>query len=262
MDLGIAGRKAIVAGASAGMGKAAALALAREGVEIFLSARGEERLIAAAAEIAAETGVKVTPVVADHGAAEGRAALLAACPEPDILVITCSPPKSTADFRDITPEDWHASAATTLVGPIELMRATVDGMAARGFGRVVNIATIAAKNPAEARLLSGPTRSALANYCVAISKGLARHNVIINTILPGMFHTATTGANFTAQAAANGTSYDEEVAKSVKSLRIPARRFGDPEDVGAFVAMFCSRHAGYVVGQSLVIDGGLINSLF
>ena len=262
MDLGIAGRRAIVAGASAGMGRASALALAREGVEIFLSARGEARLAAAAAEIAGETGAKVTPVVADHGTAQGRAALLAACPAPDILVITCAPPKAVSDFRDITPEDWMASVATTMIGPIELMRATVDGMGERGFGRVVNIATIAAKNPAEARLLSGPTRSALTNYAVAVSKAMAKRGVIINTILPGMYHTATTAESFGALAVANGTSYDEEVAKVVKGLRIPARRFGDPEDLGAWVAMFCSRQANYVVGQSLVIDGGLVNGLF
>jgi 3-oxoacyl-[acyl-carrier protein] reductase len=262
MDLGIAGRRAIVAGASAGMGKASALALAREGVEIFLSARGEGRLVLAAEEIAAEAGVKVTPVVADHGTAAGRQALLAACPEPDILVITCSPPKAVSDFRDITPDDWQASVATTMIGPIELMRMSVDGMAERGFGRIVNIATIAAKNPAEARLLSGPTRSALTNYAVAVSKAMARKNVIINTLLPGMYHTATTAESYGALADANGTTYDEEIAKAVKGLRIPARRFGDPDDLGAWVAMFCSRQANYTVGQSLVVDGGLVNGLF
>jgi 3-oxoacyl-[acyl-carrier protein] reductase len=262
MDLGIRGRKAIVAGGSAGMGKASARALAAEGVEIVLSARGEARLIAAAREIADETGSKVTPVVADHGTAGGRSALLAACPEPDILVITCAPPVVTEDFRDISVEDWYASVATTLVGPIELMRVTVDGMAARGFGRIVNIATGAAKYPALIRLLSGPTRSALVNYTVAVSKAMARHNVAINNILPGMFHTATIHERFTENAARNGTTYDEEVAKFVGQWNIPAGRFGDPDDLAAFVAMFCSRQANFTIGQSLVIDGGLINGLF
>jgi 3-oxoacyl-[acyl-carrier protein] reductase len=262
MDLGIKGRKAIVAGGSAGMGRSSARALAREGVEIFLSARGEARLVAAAAEIAAQSGSKVTPVVADHSTAEGRARLLEACPQPDIMVITCAPPVVTESFRDITVADWNVAADTTLIGPIELMRSTMDGMAARGFGRIVNIATGAAKLPAEVRMLSGPSRSALVNYTVAVSKAMAKHNVIINNVLPGMFHTATIAERFGTAAKANGTSYDQEVQKFVAHWRIPAARFGDPDDLGDFVAMFCSRQANFVIGQSLVMDGGLINLLF
>jgi 3-oxoacyl-[acyl-carrier protein] reductase len=262
MDLGIKGRKAIVAGGSAGLGKGSAKALAREGVELFLGARGEARLLAAAEEIRAETGAKVTPVVANHSTPEGRAALLAACPEPDILVISCTPPKVTEDYHDIEVADWHESLATTMIAPIELMRATLDGMVARGFGRVVNIGTGAAKYPAEIRLLSGPARSALCNYTAAISKRVARHNVAVNNLLPGMFHTATMYERFTADAEANGTSYEEETAKFVATWRIPAGRFGEPDDFGAFCAMFCSAYANFTVGQSLVIDGGLINGLF
>jgi len=262
VNLGIAGRRAIVAGGSAGIGRSSARALAAEGVEIVLSARGEARLVAAAKAIAEETGSKVTPVVADHSTAEGRARLLAACPEPDILVVTCSPPATTEDFRDITVEDWNGTVATTLVGPIELVRCVVDGMAARGFGRIVNIATGAAKNPVEVRLLSGPTRSALVNYSVAVSKVMARHNVIMNCVLPGMFHTPTIRERFEERARANGTTYEEETAKFVARWNIPAGRFGDPDDLGDIVAMFCSRQANFVVGQSLVVDGGLTNSLF
>jgi len=262
MDLGIRGRRAIVAGGSAGLGHGSARALAAEGVEVWLSARGAERLQAAASRMAEETGSPVTPVVADHSTPEGRAALLAACPEPDILVITCSPPKVTEDFRDIEPGDWHDAVDTTLVGPIELMRATVDGMAARGFGRIVNIATGAAKNPALIRLLSGPTRAALVNYSVALSKAFAASDVAINTLLPGMYHTATIQERFSAAAAANGTTYEEETDKFVRQWRIPAGRFGDPDDFGAFCALLCSRQANFLIGQSLVIDGGLTNSLF
>jgi 3-oxoacyl-[acyl-carrier protein] reductase len=262
MDLGIAGRKAICAGASAGMGLASARALSREGVEVHISARGEERLAAAAAAIAAETGGKVTPVVADHSTPEGRARLLAVCPEPDILVITCSPPKTTDDFRDIAVEDWRDSFETTMVAPIELMRATVDGMAARGFGRIVNIATVAAKFPSVPRLLSGPARSGLLNYAVAVSKAMAKDNVSINTLLPGMFETETMTDRFRADAAARGTTIEEQRDKVVSRFRVPAGRFGGPEELGAWCAMFCSRQAGYVVGQSLVVDGGLINGLF
>ena len=262
MDLGIRGRKAIVNGGSAGMGKGSAKALAREGVDIWLVARGEERLRAAAREIAAETGVTVTPVVADHSTPEGRATVLAACPEPDILVMTCAPPTTTGDYRDISVDDWNDSLATTLLSPVEMMKATIDGMVARGFGRIVNIATGAAKYPAEIRILSGAPRAALVNYTVAVSKKVARHNVIINNLLPGMFHTATINDRMTERAAENGTSYDEEVQKFVREWRIPAGKFGDPDDLGAFCALFCSKYASFTVGQSLVIDGGLINSTF
>jgi len=262
MDLGIRGRKAIVAGASAGMGKSSARALALEGVEIIMSARGETRLRAAADEIAREAGVRVTPVVADHGTVAGRAALLAACPEPDIMVITCTPPKVTEDYRQITVEDWNESLATTMIGPIELMRATIDGMVARKWGRIVNIATGAAKYPAEVRLLSGPARSALVNFTVAISKRVAKDNVIINNILPGMFNTPTMAVRFGEDALRNGTSYEEETHKFVKKWNIPAGRFGNPDDLGAFCAMFCSEQANFTVGQNLVIDGGLIHGMF
>ena len=262
MDLGIAGRRAICAGASRGMGLASARALSREGVEVFISARGEERLRAAAADIIAETGGKVTAVPADHSTPEGRAALFAACPEPDILVITCSPPKTTDDFRDISVEDWQGSIATTMIAPIELMRATVDGMAARGFGRIVNIATVAAKFPSVPRLLSGPARSALVNYSVSVAKTMARDNVIINTLLPGMFETENMTARFEADAAAKGGTVDEQRRKVVSRFGVPRGRFGNPEEFGAWCAMFCSQYAEYVVGQSLVLDGGLINGLF
>lgn len=262
MDLGIRGRKALLAGASAGMGKASALALARDGVELVISARGEERLMQAADEIAAETGAKVTPVVADHGTREGRRRLLEVCPDPDILVMTFAPPRMVDDFRGITEEEWMSAFSSTFLGPVELIRETVDGMAARGFGRVVNIATAAAKYPLEVRLLSGPARAALCNYSAALAKRFAKENVSINTILPGMFHTATMKDMFSARARDNGTTYEIETRKHVESWGIPAGRFGDAEDVGAFCAMLCSRHASYFVGQSLVIDGGLINGVF
>ena len=262
MDLGIAGRTAICAGASRGMGKASALALAREGVNLFISARGEDRLAAAAEEIAGATGVKVVPVAADHSTVEGRAALQAACPSPDILVITCSPPGVTPGFRDIALSDWQASLDTSFLAPVELMRLFLDGMVARRFGRVVNIATVAAKLPSVPRLLSGPSRSALHNYAVAVSKAVAKDNVIINTLLPGMFLTENLIDRLGADAKAKGVSYEEERDRFIGRFRVPAGKFGDPEDAGALAAMLCSRFASYVVGQSLVMDGGLVNSLF
>src|SRR6187402_2198267 len=145
MDLGIKGRKAIVNGGSAGMGRSAALWLAREGVEVFVSARGEQRLVSACREIADETGASVVPICADHSSAEGRDAILAACPEPDILVGTCAPPPMTPDYRAITEDQWHEAIRISLLGPVEFMKAVVEGMAQRKWGRIVNIATVAAK---------------------------------------------------------------------------------------------------------------------
>ncbi len=262
MDLGIRGRKAIVNGGSAGMGKAAALALAREGVDVFVSARGEDRLLRACKDIAEQTGAKVTPICADHSSEEGRERILAACPEPDILVGTCAPPPMTPDYRAISGAQWQDAIEISLLSPVEFMRRVLDGMVARKWGRVVNIATVAAKYPAEIRALSGSTRAALVNYTVAVSKVVAPHNVVINNLLPGMHHTATVEEQFNARAKAKGSTYDKEVAEFVDAWRISAGRFGDADDVGAFVAMFCSEFANYTTGQSLVIDGGATTSTF
>jgi 3-oxoacyl-[acyl-carrier protein] reductase len=262
MDLGIRGRRAIVNGASAGMGKAAALALAREGVELLITARGEERLRATASEIAAATGVKVTTVAADHGTDEGRARILAACPAPDILVATCSPPPMTQDYRTIDNAQWQASLDTGLLGPVHFMRAVLDGMVERRWGRIVNIASIATKYPLELRILSGAPRAALINYAVAVARRVAAHNVTINTILPGMFHTAFTHDQFTALAEKSGTTYEQEVRRFVDAYQIPAQRFGDSQDVGSMAAWLSSEFAGYITGQSIVMDGGTTRSTF
>ncbi len=262
MDLGIRGRKAIVNGGSAGMGRSAALALAREGVDVFVSARTEDRLNKACEDIAQETGSKVIPICADHSTPEGRQRILAACPEPDILVGTCSPPPMTPDYRAVTAEQWRSAIDISLLSPIEFMRAVIDGMAERKWGRIVNIATVAAKYPGEIRILSGSTRAALTNYTVAVSKVVAKHNVIINNLLPGMHHSAFVKDQFDERAAAKGITYDQEVAEFSKEWRIAAERFGDCDDVGDFVAMFCSQQANYITGQSLVIDGGATNSTF
>ena len=163
MDLGIRGRKAIVNGGSAGMGRSTVLALAREGVELFVSARTEDRLVRACAEIAEQTGASVVPVCADHSTPQGRERILAACPDPDILVGTCAPPPMTPDYRSITGEQWQQAIDISLLSPIAFMRAVLDGMVARQWGRIVNIATVAAKYPGEIRVLSGSTRAALAN---------------------------------------------------------------------------------------------------
>jgi 3-oxoacyl-[acyl-carrier protein] reductase len=262
MDLGIRGRKGIVNGGSAGMGKAAAFALAREGVELVVSARGEARLRATATEIEAATDVRVIPIVADHSQPEGLARILAACPAPDILVGTCSPPPMTEDYRAIDAAQWQASLDTGLLSPVNFMNAVLDGMVERRWGRIVNIATIAAKYPLELRILSGAPRAALINYAGAVALRVVQHGVTINNVLPGMFHTAFTHQQLGARALAAGTSYEDEVARFAADFRIAARRFGDTQDVGALIAWLCSQFAGYITGQSIVIDGGATRSTF
>jgi len=265
MDLGISGKKAIVAGASAGMGKSSALALAGEGAEIYLSARGEERLDAAAKEIVDTTGAKVIPIVADHSKAEGRKALLEACPEPDIMVTTISPPPIIFEYDKITEDDWYNSANLGLIGPIELMRQVTAGMAKRKWGRVVNIGTVAAKLPMQMRLLSGPMRSALINYTAVVSRQVAKHGVIVNNVLPGMIETPGMYTAAKQWAAAQNISEkefglgdrDRLLERTVQTFNIPTGTVGNSDDVGKMVTMFCSEFAKYTVGQSLIVDGGL-----
>jgi 3-oxoacyl-[acyl-carrier protein] reductase len=262
MDMGIRGRLALVNGASAGMGLAAAEALAAEGVDLVMSARGAERLEAAAQDLRSRYAVRVTAVAADHSSAEGRARILAVCPSPDILVATCSPPPMTPDHRAITPDQWQSSLDTGLMSPVHFIEAVLPGMVERRWGRIVNIASIAAKYPLELRILSGAPRAALVNYVGAVARRVAPDNVTLNTVLPGMFHTAAVHDQFTATAARNGTSYDTEVAKFVEAYQIPAKRFGDPRDIGALVTLLCSEFAGYITGQSIVVDGATTRSTF
>lgn len=262
MDMGIRGRRALVNGASAGMGLAAAQFLAAEGAHLVMAARGAARLEQAAQQIRDQHGVQVVTVAADHSTDEGRQRILAACPDPDILVATCSPPPMTPDHRAITQAQWQASLDTGLLGPVQFIEAVLPSMVQRKWGRIVNIATIATKYPLELRILSGAPRAALINYTVAVARRVAADNVTLNAVLPGMFHTAAVHDQFTANAQRNGTSYDQEVQKFVEAHQIPARRFGDPRDVGSLVAWLCSEFAGYITGQGIVVDGATTRSTF
>jgi len=262
MDMGIRGRRALVNGGSAGMGRSAAEMLAAEGVDLVLAARGEERLEATAEDIRQRFGVSVTAVAADHSTDEGRQRILAACPDPDIFVGTCSPPPLTPDHRAITLDQWRASLDTGLMSPVQFIEAFVPGMQRRRWGRIVNIATIATKYPLELRILSGAPRAALINYTVAVARRVAADNVTLNNVLPGMFHTAAVHDQFTETARRNGTTYDIEVAKFTELHQIQARRFGQSNEVGSLVAWLCSEYAGYMTGQSLVVDGATTRSTF
>lgn len=262
MDLGIKGKKALVNGGSAGLGRGCAMALAGEGAELFISARNQTRLQQAAEDMRRTTGAIIHTIAADHSTEAGREAILSACPDPDILVGTCSPPPFSADFREITADEWHQHLEVGLISPIEFIKAVADGMCERGFGRIVNITTGAAKFPAEIRVLSGPPRAALSNYTTAVAKTLAKHNVVINNLLPGMHHTAATEKSFSEMARARGVSYDDIVNEWIERWHIAANRFGDAEDFGALCAVLCSAQAGYMVGQDIVVDGGVGNSTF
>lgn len=264
MDLKISGKKAIMAGGSAGMGRATAERLAEAGAELVISARGEERLMKAAEEISEKFGVSVTPVVADSSTEEGRAALFAICPDPDILAITIKPPDPNGDFLKVTPEMWRGAVETALIGPIEIMRHYIPGMKERGWGRIVNIATFSAKNPMIWRLMSGPPRSALLNFTASVSREVAAHGVIMNNLLPGMF--ATEGASEIMGAYADAFGLDptpEAVGEHFRAHNyIPAGFLGQADDIAPLAAFLCSPLARFIVGQNIVVDGGQHASIF
>lgn len=264
MDLQIGGKKAIMAGGSAGMGRATAERLAEAGVDLFITARREERLLTAAAEIAEKYGTTVTPIVADSSKEEGRQALFDACPDPDILAITIKPPAPNGDFLKVTPEMWRDSIDTALIGPIEIMRNYIPGMKERGWGRIVNIATFSAKNPMIWRLMSGPARSALINYTASVSREVAQYGITINNLLPGMF--ATEGAEEIMEYYADAFGL-EPVRETVlthfmEHNKIPAGFMAVADDLAPMAALLCSPLARFIVGQNIVIDGGQHHSLF
>ena len=253
MDLGIKGKSALVCAASKGLGKGCALALAREGVNLVITARGKEALEATAAEIRASTGAKVVAVAGDITAAEGRTAALAACPDPDILVNNAGGPPA-GDFRSWSREDWVKALDANMLTPIELIKATVDGMIARKFGRIVNITSGAVKMPIPELGLSNGARTGLTGFVAGIARQTVAHNVTINGLLPGPFDTDRLRSNFAFNAKKSGKTV-EELTKA-RADGNPAKRFGTIEEFGAACAFLCSAHAGYITGQNLLLDGG------
>ena len=259
MDLGIKGRRAIVCAASKGLGKACAVALAREGVELFINARTAETLEATAKEIRDATGAKVTVIAADITTAQGRSAVLSACPQPDIVVNNAGGPPP-GDFRDWDREVWIRAVDANMLTPIELIKATVDGMIARKFGRIVNITSSAVKAPIDVLGLSNGARSGLTGFIAGVARTTVKHNVTINNLLPGSFATDRLLSTIAAQAKTRGISAEE--ASSARTATIPAGRFGEPPEFGALCAYICSVHAAYITGQNLLIDGGAYPGTF
>ncbi|MBV8275714.1 MAG: SDR family oxidoreductase [Verrucomicrobia bacterium] len=255
MDLGLSGKKGIVCAASKGLGRAVAVALAREGVDLVINARSQDPLKATAECIRAATNVGVIPIAADITTEEGRQAVLAACPSPDILINNAGGPPP-GDFRSVTREEWIRAVDANMLTPILLIRALIDGMVARGFGRIINITTSGVKSPGTYPQLgiSIGVRSGLTGFIGVLSRQVARHNVTINGLLPGRFETDRLKENLEYAARAAGHSTEEEALR-VRSV-IPAARFGTTEEFGAFAAFLCSTHAGYLTGQNIVLDGG------
>jgi 3-oxoacyl-[acyl-carrier protein] reductase len=252
MDFGLQGRRAIVCASSRGLGRACAEALAAEGVDLVLNARTAVALETTAAELRATYKVTVTAVAADIGAESGRAAVLAACPTPDILVNNAGGP-APGSLAKYTDEDWATAIDGNLRAPAALMAAVLDGMAGRGFGRVVNITSSVVRHPIDVQGLSAAARSGLHGLVSTLVRGYVGRNVTINNILPGPFATDRLVSNFTYQAKQKGISPQEALAARQKEL--PARRFGEPMEVGRLCAYLCSAHAGYISGQSILIDG-------
>ncbi len=259
MDLGIAGKNALVCAASKGLGKACAFSLAREGANVTIVARTAETLEATAKEIRDATGAAVTCVAVDITTEEGRAAALAACPEPDILINNAGGPPP-GDFRQWDRKIWIAALDANMLTPIDLIKSTVDGMIARGFGRIVNITSGAVKAPIDVLGLSNGARSGLTGFIAGLSRKTVAHNVTINNLLPGPFDTDRLRATVKASAAAANRPFEEMFAERRKTN--PAGRFGNPAEFGEACAFLCSAQAGFITGQNWLLDGGAYPGTF
>ena len=253
MDLGIRGKAALVCGASRGLGKACAAALAREGVNLVIVARTRDVLERAGREIARATSVAVTAVAADLTTPAGRAAAVAACPELDILVTNSQGPLP-GDFHTWTRDDWIAALDDMMLGPIEMIRLTVDGMAARGFGRIVNIVSRSVKIPQAELGLSNGARAGLVGFAAGLARQSAARDVTINNLLPGIFDSDAQHRHIRGMLAGTGKTFEQVFRERAQAST--AKRYGDPAELGALCAFLCSVHAGYITGQSLLIDGG------
>ena len=252
MDLGIRGKTALVCAASKGLGKGCALSLAREGVNLVITARGRDALEQTAAELR-KLGVDVRAVAGDITTEEGRAAALQACPSPDILVNNAGGPPP-GDFRTWDRDTWVKALDANMITPILLIRAVVDGMIAKKFGRIVNITSGAVKMPIPELGLSNGARTGLTGFVAGLSRRTVRHNVTINGLLPGPFDTDRLRGNIEFNAKQSGKSIDE--VRKARADANPAGRFGTVEEFGDACAFLCSAQAGYLTGQNLLLDGG------
>lgn len=258
MDLGISGRTALVCGGSRGLGFGCASALAREGVNVAIVAREPAALANAAARLRDLNGGDVRTVQADVATEAGRAAMLAACPDPDILINNAGGPPP-GDFRTWTRDTWLAALDANMLAPIELIKATIDPMLARGFGRIVNITSHMVKEPVAFLGLSNGARAGLTGFVGGLARDVVGGGVTINNVLPGQFDTDRLRSNhekFAAMMKRDLTSHREATRNA-----IPAKRFGTADEFGAICAFLCSAHAGFVTGQNILADGGQYRGL-
>jgi 3-oxoacyl-[acyl-carrier protein] reductase len=259
MDLGISGRKAIVCASSRGLGKACARALAEAGCEVVINGRDPKTLAATASELANLTGAKIIPVAADVATPDGQKALLAACPQPDILVNNNAGPP-LRDFRELSRTQMIDGVTANMIVAVELIQKVIDPMMQRRFGRIVNITSAAVKAPLAGLDLSSGARAGLTAFLAGVARTVADKNVTINNILPGAFDTDRLRGTLSKTAESKGKSITQVAADRINT--IPAKRFGDPAEFGAACAYLCSAQAGYITGQNLLIDGGTFAGAF
>ena len=261
MDLGIKGKWALVCAASKGLGKGCALALVNEGVNVVITARGDEALQATATQLRALARGEVRTVAGDITTTLGRAAALAACPQVDILINNAGGPPP-GDFRDWDRDAWLKAIDANMLTPIELIKATVDGMAERRFGRIVNITSGAVKAPIDVLGLSNGARGGLTGFIAGLARQarLASANVTINNLLPGVFDTDRLRVTMAGAAAKSGQSVEAVLDK--RRATVPAARFGSADEFGATCAFLCSSHASYLTGQNVLLDGGAYPGTF
>ncbi len=257
MDLGIKGKRALVCASSKGLGRGCAEALAEAGVNLVLNGRGAEALEATAAHIRDTYGVEVTAVAADVATEAGRAALLEAAGDLDILVNNAGGPPPGV-WSDWDRDDFIAALDANMLAPIALMKAALPGMIDQGWGRVVNITSGSVKAPIPQLGLSNSARAGLTGYVAGTARQVAQHGVNINNMLPGIHATDRAVSLDTGVSNAQGISMDQ--AKAQREATIPARRYGTAAEFGAMCAFLCSQHAGFIVGQNIVLDGGAINA--
>jgi 3-oxoacyl-[acyl-carrier protein] reductase len=259
VDLGIAGKKAVVCASSRGLGYGCAMALAEAGCEVVVNGRDEKRLNEAAAEIAKATKAKIIPVAADVATSAGQKALFAACLEPDILVNNNAGPPFR-DFRELDRQKILDGVVANMVVAIELIQKVIDPMVAKKFGRIVNITSSSVKAPIPGLDLSSGARAGLTSFLAGVARTVAASNVTINFLLPGSFDTDRLRSNLEMNAKKQNVSVDQ--IRQARISTVPARRFGTPDEFGAACAFLCSARAGYITGQNLLIDGGAFPSAF
>ena len=253
MDLGISEKKALVCGASAGLGFACAKALVEAGVHVVIVARTEKTLQEAAQSLRDLNAGQVSWVAADVTTSEGRANILSNHPDLDILITNAGGPPP-GDFRQWDRDVWIKALDANMLTPIELIKATVDGMMARGFGRIINITSSAVKAPVDGLGLSNGARSGLTGFVAGLARSTVAQGVTINNLLPGTFDTARLAGNFAAQAQREGST--PEAVRQARIAKHPAKRLGQPHELGNTCAFLCSVHAGYINGQNILLDGG------